>query len=426
MAPSSAMRVDKATLFADLGYQPHPAQREIHISLAPRRIVACGVRFGKSLCAAMEGLSAALQPAEMSKGWVIAPTYELSERVFNQLVLVAASHLRHRIVTLKEYERFLVLRNLGGGLSEIRGKSADNPISLLGEGLDWLVVDEASRLKPSIWQSHLSQRLIDRKGWALLISTPKGKGYFYELFRRGQGNDPEFKSWNYPSWSNPLLDKEAIERERARLPERVFRQEYGAEFLEGSGSVFRNVRECAKADWQRDPYVRERYYAGLDLAKIEDYTVLVIVDRDLRVQFVDRFNRVDWDLQVKRIEAACTKFNKAQLWVDTTGKGEPVYEALCHARLRVEPFLFTSKSKNDLITNLSMLLEAKRVTLPKVELWPEGIDELEAFEYSVTDQGNVRTSAPSGIHDDCVIALALAAWGATRPQHKMVCSGGYV
>jgi len=47
--------------------------------------------------------------------------------------------------------------------------------------------------------------------------------------------------------------------------------------------------------------------------------------------------------------------------------------------------------------------------LPRPDLWPEGIDELEAFEYSVTDSGNVRTSAPSGIHDDCVIALALAA-----------------
>ncbi len=50
------------------------------------------------------------------------------------------------------------------------------------------------------------------------------------------------------------------------------------------------------------------------------------------------------------------------------------------------------------------------IRLPKPELWPDGIDELEAFEYSVTDLGNVRTSAPYGMHDDCVIALALAAW----------------
>ena len=43
-------------------------------------------------------------------------------------------------------------------------------------------------------------------------------------------------------------------------------------------------------------------------------------------------------------------------------------------------------------------------------IWPEAIDELEAFEYSVSDAGNVKTSAPPGIHDDIVMALALATF----------------
>ena len=60
--------------------------------------------------------------------------------------------------------------------------------------------------------------------------------------------------------------------------------------------------------------------------------------------------------------------------------------------------------------NLSLLLEQRLLKLPKPALWPEGLDELEAFQYSVTDNGSVRTSAPSGSHDDCVMALALAAW----------------
>ena len=49
-------------------------------------------------------------------------------------------------------------------------------------------------------------------------------------------------------------------------------------------------------------------------------------------------------------------------------------------------------------------------SIPKADLWPEGIDELESFEYSVTDSGNVKTGAPGGCHDDCCIALALAVW----------------
>src|SRR4029450_6527733 len=170
--------LNKAALFRDLGYEPHPGQLEVHKSGAQRRILACGARWGKTRAAAMEALAAAMRPAERSMGWVVAPTYDLADKVFREIILIVAQKLRHRIITLKDNEKRLVIRNMAGGVAEIRAKSADNPVSLLGEGLDWVIIDEAARLKPSIWQSHLSQRLIDRKGWALLISTPRGKGYF--------------------------------------------------------------------------------------------------------------------------------------------------------------------------------------------------------------------------------------------------------
>ncbi|MBK8172775.1 MAG: hypothetical protein IPK60_20895 [Sandaracinaceae bacterium] len=246
------MRIDKERFFADIGYEPHAGQLAVHRSDARFRVVACGVRWGKTTCAAMEGIAAAMMPGERSIGWVVAPTYDLADRVFREIEVIVLERLRHRLVQKKEAERRIFLRNLSGGISEIRAKSADNPVSLLGEGLNWLVVDEAARLKPLIWQNHLSQRLIDKKGWALLISTPKGKGYLHEMFRRGQGleRDADWASWNMPSWTNPLLDASLIEAERSRLPQRVFAQEYGAQFVEGSGSVFRNVRECATGSWK--------------------------------------------------------------------------------------------------------------------------------------------------------------------------------
>jgi hypothetical protein len=407
---SSRRALDKAAFFADLGYEPHPGQRAVHQSQAARRVLACGVRWGKTLCAAMEGLAAAMMPAERSYGWVVAPTYDLADKVFREIVLIVTRYLKHRVVQLKEHDRRLVLRNMAGGISEIRGKSADNPVSLLGEGLDWVIVDEAARLKPSIWEGHLSQRLIDRQGWALLISTPRGKGWLYELFRRGQhGHDDHHESWNAPSWTNPYLDREVIEAERGRLPERVFRQEYGGEFLEGSGAVFRNVRESAAGCWM-EPQSGASYYAGLDLAKVEDYTVLVILDESRRVAFADRFHRIDWTLQMQRIRSDCDRFEGARINCDTTGVGEPIYEALRTAGCTVRAYPFTAKSKAALIDNLALMLEQKLIVLPRPELWPEGIDELEAFEYSVTDSGTVRTGAPYGTHDDIVIALALAAW----------------
>ena len=417
------VRLNKAALFRDLGYEPHSGQLPVHESTALRRILACGVRWGKTRCAAMESLAAMLQPRERSMGWVCAPTYDLAEKVFREIVVIAAEHLRHRIVVLKEHEKRLVVRNMAGGLSEMRSRSADNPVSLLGEGLDWLVVDEAAQLKPAIWQSYLSQRLIDRTGWALLISTPRGKGWFYEMHRRGQaGVDPDFNSWNLPSWTNPYLDRDVIEAERERIPERVFQQEYGGQFLEGTGQVFRNVRECATGTYA-PPEKGKYYYAGLDLAKTEDFTVLVILESKTgRVVLTDRFHRLDWHLQVARIKAALDRYNKADVLVDSTGKGEPVFETLQAEGCSAFPYAFTSKSKMALIDNLSLMLEKRLLTIPKPELWPEGIDELESFEYSVSDAGTTRTSAPAGIHDDCVIALALACWQIrpTRPAGPLI------
>lgn len=409
MTTTTPMRLDKAALFASLGYVPHPGQLVVHRSSAPRRVLCTGVRWGKTKCAAMEALAAAMEPKKLSVGWVVAPTYDLAERVYREIVVCVAEHLRHRIITLRENDKRLVLHNLGGGTSEVRAKSADNPVSLLGEGLDWLVIDEASRLKPVIWESHLSQRLLDKRGWCLMISTPRGKGWLHALWKKGQGEDPDYESWNFPSWNNPMLDKALIDAERERLPERVFAQEYAGDFVEGAGQVFRFVREAATGEWQ-EPVPGKQYFAGLDLAKVADFSVLAIMNRERQVVHVDRFHKLDWELQVTRVKAATERYNRATALVDSTGAGEPIYENLRKAGLRVQPYGFTTKSKSDLINNLSLMLEKRLIVLPKYELCPELIDELEAYEYSVTDAGTIKTGAPGGQHDDAVTSLCLAAW----------------
>ena len=110
-------RIDKASLFRDLGYEPYEGQRLIHESIARRRIVSCGARWGKTTAAAMEALAAMLMPAERSVGWIVGPTYDLCDRVYREVQLVAYKHLHHRIVQARESDRRLVLRNLGGGFA---------------------------------------------------------------------------------------------------------------------------------------------------------------------------------------------------------------------------------------------------------------------------------------------------------------------
>lgn len=400
---------DKNKFFQHIGYVPHAGQIPIHDSDARYRVVACGVRFGKTVCAAMELLAAAMSAEGDAVCWVVAPTYDLASRVFNHVQRVVREKFRRRVIKHSRSEMVIEIRNMSGGISTICGKSADNPDSLLGEGVHFMVVDEAARLKPLIWEEHLVQRLLDTQGKALLISTPHGKNYFFDLWRRGQGRDPQFASWNLPSRTNPILPVEDIELQRTRLSTRTFRTEYEAEFIEGEGAVFRNVRELAKGMFQ-EPVRGERYYGGLDLARTRDYTAFVIMNERFEIVFADRFNNLDWDLQYNRIRGAVSRYRGTSILMDDTGAGQPSFEALQRLGLQVEGYTFTQKSKAALISNLSLLFERRKLVLPDVKLWPVGIEELEAYEYSISESDNVKSGAPSGMHDDTVIATALAAW----------------
>jgi hypothetical protein len=180
----------------------------------------------------MEAVAALLEPRQSATGWLVAPTYDVCRRIYTRLCSVVTQHLSHRVVTISPRDQTIIVTNLAGGTSQLRCKSSDHPVSLLGEALDFLIVDEAAQLKDEIWEESLAPRLIDRSGWALVISTPQGPGWFHEMYRRGRKNrDPECESWASPSRDNPHVSAAVIEAERGRMPAEKFRQQYEAEFL---------------------------------------------------------------------------------------------------------------------------------------------------------------------------------------------------
>lgn len=227
-----ASKLNKRELFESLGYRPHEGQLLVHRSTAQRRVLACGVRWGKSTCGVMEAAAALLAPRENALGWVVGPTLDLARLIFERTAATMQRRFKHRVQMYSAREQRLVVVNLGGGLSVLEGKTADHPTSLLGESLDFLIVDEAARMKEHVWTEHLSQRLLDRRGWALFLSTPHGRDWFFRLFRRGQKKrDAAFESWQSPSWTNPHIDRALIEEERGRLSREAFGEQYAAEFM---------------------------------------------------------------------------------------------------------------------------------------------------------------------------------------------------
>ena len=63
----------------------------------------------------------------------------------------------------------------------VEGMSCENPDSLVGEGVDLLIIDEAAKMQRKIWDMYLSPTLIDRKGKAIFITTPEGFNWIYDF-----------------------------------------------------------------------------------------------------------------------------------------------------------------------------------------------------------------------------------------------------
>jgi hypothetical protein len=154
---------------------------------------------------------------------------------------------------------------------------------------------------------------------------------------------------------------------------------------------------------------------GVDLARLRDFTVLTILDRDSKhVVYWERFNEIDWDVQYSRIVHAARRYNNAIVVIDSTGIGDPIVNTLTGARLNLAPYKISGMAaKKRLVDTLRVSIEEEAISYPSL---PILIRELEDYEYKISTTGNMSFSAPRGKHDDCVISLALATVGLSEAQ----------
>ncbi len=439
-----------------IDYSPHPAQLAIHKARDARfRTVCTGRRFGKTLCMAAELLDRGggdpPSPLEMAGyggarivrdyGWV-APTYNVAERGVEAFRTIAPDFVRvvGRMPTRVEFEG-------AKGPCRVWMLSADNPDSIRGFGFRGLVIDEAAAVPVDVWNYALRPTLAQTLGWGVFISTPAGRNWFYDMFTRGVERQEGFRSFTFPSNVSPYFPAKEWEEARRTLPEDVFRQEYMAEFLEDSAGVFRGVDGCLVPETGNSKLEtgenRRTVIVGCDIAKHTDWTVLIAVDAKTGLCLeIERFNRLDWPVQRERI-AGFVKRWQARLVMDATGVGDPVFDDLRRVLPYVEGFKITAQTKRELVQGLMVAVEQRRVMWPASSRggdfsrrgaegaeeilgqdyminmigglgsgpWEVLTAEMKRYEYEIGPTGQISYAAPSGYHDDCVMALALGVWG---------------
>ena len=363
----------------------HQGQQKVVDEAKRFNVLCCGRRWGKSELAVDLLCDTALDNFPVG---YFTPTYKLLDGTYRECVSILEP-----VIERKREHQFIEL--VGGG--KIDFWSLENEMSGRSRKYKKIVADEVAFVKNfwAIWTESLRPTLTDLKGDAWFLSTPRGKNDFFKIFMRGKQGEANWASWQMSTYTNPFIDPNEIDEAKRDLPALAFSQEYMAEFNDNIANPFGYdfIRLCTMGQSSLPPVC-----FGIDLAKSQDWTVIIGLDQFGQVCHFDRFQK-DWHQTVQAIKL----LPNVTTQMDSTGVGDPITEQIQIARGNVIGKKFTQTSKQQIMEGLAVAIQQRKI------LFPEGHikDELENFEFEYTRTG-VKYSAPQGLHDDCVCALALA------------------
>ena len=278
-------------------------------------------------------------------------------------------------------------------------KSAEKPDNLYGEDEASAVFDEYTRARHEAWFA-LRSTITATQGKVRFIGNVRGRGWGYQLARKAESGQDGFSYHRITAddaVDAGVLTREEINNAQATLPDYIFRELYYCEPTDDGGNPFGLQHIAACVGRMSDDHA---VVWGVDLARTMDWTVCVGLDVCGRVAAFARWQRVPWSETSSRI---LELVGSSPALVDATGVGDPVVEGLARKAGQIEPFKFTAQSKQDLMAGLVTAIQSREITFPDGAIRAE----LETFEYEQRG-GRWYYSAPDGMHDDCVMALALA------------------
>ena len=381
----------------------HPKQNEVKRNAKRRNVLSNGRRWGKNFLMQDIACNAAINGQYV--GWA-APVYKQTHDDFR-----AVENLLAPIVSRKSVSE-MRLDLITGGVIEFW--SADRADSIRGKKYHVFIVNEAGFV-PNLLDIRnyiIAPTLIDYQGQEWYAGTPKGMNGFFSLYNQ-TGED--WARWQMSSYTNPFVPAAELDSLKTLMPERAFQQEIMAQFLEDGGGVFRHVRDVSTLK-PRDG--DGQYVIGVDWGRSNDATVFSVLDARTKEQvYLDRMTDTDYASQRLRLKALSDRYKRAQVIAESNSMGQPNIEALQNEGVPVMAFTTTNASKAGIIQALELAFERGEIRLLDDETQ---ITELTAYQSEKLPSGLVRYGSPEGLHDDTVMALALAWWGITQDDWLML------
>lgn len=205
-------------------------QKQIINSDKRFKVVVSGRRGGKTYSAIASLAKAARHPNKTCL--YVAPTHGMCRQVMWKPLKQMLSD-KNWVKRINESNLEITLIN--GSVIMLR--SADNPDRLRGLSLSHCVIDEASDISEDTWITVIRPALADQQGSALIITTPKARGWVYDVYN----NAPQLDDWfrlTYTTLEGGLVPESEIDAARREMGDREFRQEFLAEWVDFSGLIY--------------------------------------------------------------------------------------------------------------------------------------------------------------------------------------------
>lgn len=390
---------------SDLNFSLLPWQQEVYTDPTRFKVIAAGRRCGKSRLAATMLIIEGLRCPQGSAVLYVSPTMGQSRQIVWDLLLelgrevIQTSNVNNLDITL-----------INGARIYVRG--ADRPDTLRGVSLTFAVLDEVADIKPQAWEQVIRASLSDKKGKAIFIGTPKGRNWFYDLYKLGQeGDDKDWKSWHFTTKDNPLIDPDEIESAKKTLSSFAFKQEYMASFSNAGSDVF-------KEEWIK--YGEEpaygSYFVAVDLAgfeevakqaanskkRLDESAIAVVKVTDDGKWFVKEIIHGRWDIRetAAKIIVAMRDYRPLSVGIERGALKNAVLPYLSDLMRKNNIFSHIvdlthgNRKKTDrIVWALQGRFEHGRIVLNSEENWDDFVDQLLMFP-------------AVGVHDDLPDALS--------------------
>ena len=400
--------------WAAINYRPQPWQvHKLHRRAESTVTLTTARQVGKSFAAgALIDERISLPPDEFGPRHVavLGPTYSKAKLVVDKyLEFVLPTYGRDFVQTnLQDHRLWIPSTN-----ARLNWLSSDDPKSVVGFTFSDAITDESQDI-PDLVMGKFSPTLGIRSAHLWSFGTPDitpDQTWFKAAWIRGtdDGYPNEFSA-TVECYECEFWTQENILKEKTRLSEREFRMLMLGQWVDEEGQVFTGFNKAVMnepIDPAPTPTPYTQYAIGLDLAVYEDFTVLIVGERNTRLcRAMYRWNTTDPFETYERVEEIANHWNRAIIVVDETGIGIPMVREL-RERLgagRVFGQKITPANKMEMVSLLNQDMEHRRIMFPA---WPSLIRELKAYVYHATPSGKLTAEAASGYHDDTIAALMM-------------------